>query len=209
MNPLPIGGRVIEFIEEGHQYLVDGREVRSWSAIAKEAGLLPEFPDTAFAKVANAKHRGRQIHEACALLIKGQPFNPQELHDESLPYVQAFLDYWRLHGLSAVSAETPLYNVELDYCCTPDFHTSTKVFDVKTTDRPHRTWGLQLTAQSLAQNNAARQIIWLRPKLKTRSYEIIPARDPRVFTGLDIQVVYEACRGEYDGPAITAWKAMR
>jgi hypothetical protein len=199
----------IVFIEEPHGYLVDGRAVRSWSQVAKDAGLLPEFPDTAFAKVANAKYRGKQIHEACAMLIRGEPFNPQELHDESLPYVQAFLDYWRVHGAGRPRVETPLYCPRLDFCCTPDFFNDHTVYDIKTTDRPARSWGLQTAAQALAHDGAPRRcIIWLRPKLKSRNYEILDD-DSRWFSMQDYRVVEEACRGEYDGPAITAWKALK
>lgn len=197
----------IELREEDHTYWVDGVEKRSWSAIAKAAGLLPDFPDSAYAKVVNAKHRGRQIHQACAMLILGQPFDVKQLHDEALPYVQAFLEFWNIHGCRAV-AETPLYHPDLDYCTTPDFHTPDTVFDIKTTDRPSRTWGLQTAAQILALGGLShrRRIVWLRPKLKTKKYELIEPEDCRVFTVQDFEVVREAATGQYDGPAITVWK---
>jgi hypothetical protein len=205
---------VIRFEEEGHRYFVDDREVHSWSKCMEDAGLLPTFPDTAFAKVANAKHRGRQIHEACAIFLRGQPLDVTQLHDESLPYVQAFVDYWRKEAhvmipASSLHAETPLYNAELDYCCTPDFHTPVAVYDIKTTDRPSKTWGLQTAAQRLAHGGQHRAIVWLRPKLKSRNYELLAPPDPRVFTPHDFDVVREVCKGEYDGPAITAWKALK
>jgi hypothetical protein len=211
-----IAAHEITFIEEGHQYFVDGRAVRSWSQCMADAGLLPTFPDTAFAKVANAKHRGRQIHEACAIFLRGQPLDVTQLHDESLPYVQAFCDYWRESGRSPVTVEQPLYCAELDFCCTPDFVLRDHVLDIKTTARPSLTWGLQTAAQALAldpSGAALRSIVWLRPHLKSRSYEVHDHRSPwaskQIFSPLDMEVVCEVCRGEYDGPAITAWKALR
>jgi hypothetical protein len=199
---------LIEFRAETHQYFVYGREVRAWSTIAKQMGLVPEFTDIAYAKVVNAKHRGKQIHQACAMLLQGIPFDPHALADESIPYVHAFCEFWRRHSLPGAEAETPLYCADLDFCTTPDFHNTYSVNDIKATDRPARSWGLQTAAQALALGgNPERRIIWLRPKLKTRApFEILEPDCRRAFSELDFEVVREACAG-IEGPAIQAWKA--
>lgn len=200
---------VIQFIEEPHGYLVDGVPVPSWSELMDKAGLLPVIPPEVMPWVINAKHRGKQIHQAAAIIMSGQGFDPDELAPESLPYVQAFVDYWLKHKTHPVDVETPLYSAALGYCCTPDFHTRHAVYDLKTTDRPSRTWGIQTAAQALAAGAHTRRIVWLRPKLKTRNFEVIEVPDPRVFSEFDFAVVREVCAGTYDGPAITAWKALR
>jgi hypothetical protein len=196
--------------EHADYYLVDGRRVRRWHTVAREMGLEPQFPqpgEPGYWNTVNAKHRSKQVHAASAMLIRGVPFDLNDLDDESLPYVQAFLTYWTRHGEIAVETETPLYCAALDFCTTPDHHTVRRVNDVKGTDRPWRAWGLQSAAQALALNGgrAGRRIIWLRPKLKTRSYEILEPGDTRAFSDLDFDVVREACAG-IEGPAIQAWK---
>jgi hypothetical protein len=207
MTALALQKPQIEFREEGHKYFVDGREVRAWSTVAKQMGLVPEFADVAYAKVVNAKHRGKQIHQACAMLLQGIPFDPRELADESIPYVHAFCEFWRQHSLPGVDVETPLYCAALDFCTTPDFHTAYSVNDIKATDRPARSWGLQTAAQALALGRKPeRWIVWLRPKLKTKQpFEILKPGDTRAFSDLDFDVVREACAG-IEGPAIRAWK---
>src|SRR5262245_23915492 len=194
-------------------YLVDGRQVRRWHKVARDAGLVEPISDLAYERVTNAKHRGRQVHEAIELFLKGQPFDPQDLADESLPYVQAFLEYWHRHGVPPTAVEQPIYHPGLNFCTTPDFTIDECVFEVKTQSERSKLWGLQTAAQQIAAGTLFRAVIWLRPKLKTRSYDVITGGrlggTADVFHYLDHDVVREACRGEYDGPAITAWKALR
>jgi len=201
---------VIEFQEEGHVYRVNGVEKRYWSQIAIDAGLAPKMRgpgEPGYENYVNAKHRGRQVGEAAAILIRGQSFDPHQLANESIPYVQAFLDYWHRHAVVAV-AETPLYCAELDFCITPDFHTRTHVFEIKTPRKRERSWALQHAAQALALGGRRGGIIWLRPHLKTRNHEVL-LPPGGIYSPYDSDVVREACRGEYDGPAITAWRALQ
>jgi len=206
---------LILYNDEQHSYTVNGRPTRYWSQIARDAGLTEEPPDTALERVTNAKHRGIQVHDACALLLERRDYPGffDDLHEESLPYVQAFhgflMEYPSLGRARAVQVETPLYNAALDYCCTPDFHTQSRVYDIKTTAKPSRTWGLQTAAQALAHGACTtRVIVWLRPKLKTKTYEVHVSENcnPRIFSDLDFQVVEAACRGEYDAKCIQHWK---
>jgi hypothetical protein len=141
------------------------------------------------------------------MLLQGIPFDPHALADESIPYVHAFCEFWRRHSLPGAEAETPLYCADLDFCTTPDFHNAYSVNDIKATDRPARSWGLQTAAQALALGGKPeRRIIWLRPKLKTRApFEILAPDCRRAFSELDFEVVREACAG-IEGPAIQAWK---
>jgi len=201
----------ITFDPEDEDYcLVPGRgRVRRWHKVARDAGLVEPISDLAYERVTNAKHRGRQVHEAIELFLKRQPLDVTMIHDEALPYVQAFIEYWDKHGHANVQAEAPQYCVELDFCTTPDFRTPGVVYEVKTASQPNRLWGLQSAAQMIACSALVRRVIWLRPKLKTRTFEILEFPDDRVFSEWDGDVVREACRGEYDGPAISAWKALR
>jgi hypothetical protein len=201
---------LIEFRAETHQYFVYGREVRAWSTIAKQMGVERRFPqpgEPGYWNTVNAKHRGKQIHQASCWLITGVDFDPAQLDNESIPYVHAFCKFWRRYSLPGAEAETPLYCADLDFCTTPDFHTPYAVYDIKATDRPARSWGVQTAAQALALGGKPeRRIIWLRPKLKTRQpFEIVEPGDIRAFSELDFDVVREACAG-IEGPAIQAWK---
>jgi len=201
--------------EDGDFYLVDGLPVRRWHAVEREARLSQPMPDhpAALRNIINAKHRGKQIHDAVALILEGKQFDPELLADESLPYVMAFLTYWTecrpLH-LGQLRVEEPLWNRDLAYCCTPDFLDDFSINEIKTTDRPSRCWGLQTAAQSLAQGDGLeRRVIWLRPKRKSCPYEVLTPSDPRVFSVYDYDVVREATAGDYDGPATTAWRKER
>src|SRR5262249_18110906 len=156
------------------------------------AGLTEEPPAIALERVANAEHRGTQIHDACALLLEGQPLDMSTLHEESRPYVEAFMaflvEYPSLTRSRVIHVETPLYNEALVYCCTPDFHTASRVYDLKTTAKASRTWGLQTAAQALAHGSCQnRVIVWLRPQLKTKTYEVHVSENcnPRIFSDLD------------------------
>ena len=205
----------IHFDEATHTYTRNGVVVRYWSQIAIDAGLAEEPPAIALERVTNAKHRGTQIHDACALILEGRTGTTllKNLHEESRPYVEAFMaflvEYPSLTRSRAIHVETPLYNEALDYCCTPDFHTQSRVYDIKTTAKPSRTWGLQTAAQALAHGACTtRVIVWLRPKLKTKTYEVHVSENcnPRIFSELDFRVVEAACRGDYDAPCIQQWK---
>jgi len=203
-----------------HTYRVDGEIKRSWSQVSREMGLSVEFPEAAFAHVENARARGTQVHAYAAdYILRGLP-PPYDLvdstdgqpyvHPETVPYLKAFEDFVLASGVSPTAIERPLYSPELDICCTPDFTTKIGVYDIKHTDKPSRTWGLQLACQAIAHDVlATRAIVWLRPKLKTRRYEVHSSDHSwnRIFTAFDFDVVREACAGIH-GPAIKAWKAL-
>lgn len=206
---------VIVLDEFTHTYTVDGVGKRSWSQISRDAGLAEDLSGVPVHHLANARARGSQIDDACALFMEGKWTQEHWalLSDESRPYVKAFIDCASDHifprSLSRISVQTPLYCRKLDFCCTPDFHEPLIVNDVKTAKKPARQWGLQTAAQQLAHGDAmVRRIIWLRPHLKTRQYEIHTDRDmdPRIFSKWDYQVVEDACLGNYDSEAIRAWK---
>jgi hypothetical protein len=194
---------IIHDPEDEDYCLVDGRQVRRWHKVARDAGLVEPIPDAAYEKFINAKHRGRQVHEAIEFFLKGQPFNLEDIDHESLPYLQAFVEYRTTATEPVLQVEQPLYNAELDYCTTPDFCTVTCAYEVKTASQRSPLWALQVSAQVLARGTGDGCVLWLRPKLKTRKFELL------MFAESYFDVVREACRGEYDGPAITAWKALR
>jgi len=184
---------------------VAGRgRVRRWHKVARDAGLAPNFSDMVYERVVNAKHRGRQVHEAIELFLKRQPFDCTQIAEEAVPFVHAFLHYWQHERPIVTQVETPIYCAELDYCTTPDFRNAEYVYEIKTQSERSKLWGLQTAAQQLAAGVSRRAVIWLRPHLKTRCWQYADCYSPH-----DLDVVREACRGEYDGPAITAWKAIK
>src|SRR5215831_17170133 len=197
--------------DEDYCFVAGRGRVRRWHKVARDAGLVPEFPDAAYQALVNAKHRGRQVDEATQLIMRGDPFDVRALAEESLPYVQVFLAWWQQNRpVFAFDVQRPFYNEYLDYCTTPDFCTAACVYDIKTSSQRSRLWGLQLAAQALAHGAADRCVVWLRPRLKgPRVHELRDDDYSKIYSRFDYDVVREACRGEYDGPAITAWKARR
>lgn len=190
-------------------YLVDGRPVDRWHTKAEKAGLLPNLPqpgEPGYDNVVNAKHRGRQVGQAVEFLLKREPFDFSELHDEALPYVMAFIDCIKqvhMPGPWPSGVEMPVYNAELGYVVKPDWHYPAHPYELKTPHDADRTWGLQEMAQEMALGAADGTIIWLRPKLKTRKYEIHQRSQPwqrrrngtsLIFSDLDRAVVEAACQ---------------
>ena len=198
---------LILYNDEQHSYTVNGRPTRYWSQIALDAGLAEPLPETAW--VIEAKHRGTQIHDVCALILERRTVDTSQIAEEALPYIMAFTSFLEAHNIGARVVESPLYNADLDYCCTPDWYTPRRVYELKTTAKPSRLWGLQTAAQALAHGSAiSRVIVWLRPKLKTKQYEVHVSDngDRRIFSDLDFKVVEAACRGDYGAKCIEQWK---
>src|SRR5262245_46744766 len=127
--------------DEDYCFVAGRGRVRRWHKVARDAGLVEPISDLAYERVTNAKDRGRQVHQGIEFFLKGVPFNPHDLADESLPYMQAFLEYWHKNGARIVEVETPIYCAELDYCTTPDFAFPGIVHEVKTSSECNRLWG--------------------------------------------------------------------
>lgn len=204
--------------EETHVYRVDGREVRSWSQIMTDAGLAQDLSMVPAHHLANARAKGSQVHDACALIMEGKytPEHEAVVPEEAKPCVRAFEHYWQGHRewMGTPQVETPLYCASLDFCCTPDYWTHIGVYDLKTTSKVSRTWGLQTAAQWLAHggNDEHRAIIWLTGKPKARApfgYEVFFSTDNpnrRIFSALDFDVVKAAAQGDYDADCIRRWR---
>src|SRR5262249_35258739 len=146
--------------EETHVYRVDGRIVRGFHEMMAPLGLWDELASIPAHWLENAKKRGAQVHDACALIMEGreEELNAQiyDLDDdacaawekETEPYVAAYRAAWldpACHSVigsivPTLYVETPLYCAELDFCCTPDWHTILSVNDIKTQKKPSRTW---------------------------------------------------------------------
>ena len=75
---------------ETHIYTVNGIPKRSLSSILEP--LKEPFPELAYERVVNAKHRGTQIDDACSLIMEGKftSLHDELLADEARPYVGAF-----------------------------------------------------------------------------------------------------------------------
>ena len=211
--------------EETHVYRVEGRIVRGFHEMMAPLGLWDEYAairdgqhgEYRARALANAKARGSQIDDACSLIMEGKytPEHDALLSDEARPYVDAYREFWAtIPGIPGerrgLCVQTPLYSATLDFCCTPDWHTSMSVTDIKATSKCSRTWGLQTAAQQLAHGSASdRRIIWLRPDLKGRKYEAHSGQymNRRIFSALDFDVVKAAAQGDYDADCIRRWRA--
>ena len=221
----------IIFEEATHRYFVvedDGeqREVPSFSKRLEDAerecrtllgvehvGFRPNYGGVSDEVLANARARGSAIDDACSLIMEGRftAADWMRLHEQAKPYVLAFQDFLRPFGpilRADLCVQTPLYCRKLDTCCMPDFHDDESVNDLKAQDKPNREWGLRLAMMALAHGEATTErSIWLRPKLKTRSYEVHTRNqgNPKIFSTWDYQVVEAICLQDYDAEAIKQW----
>ena len=182
----------------------------------EHVGFRPNYGGVSDEVLANARARGSAIDDACSLIMEGR-FTAADwlrLHDEAKPYVLAYQDFWKLDPVTyrdedpTLRVQTPLYCRQLDTCCMPDWHDDVSVNDLKAQDKASREWGLRLAMMALAHGDATiERSIWLRPKLKTRQYEVHTRNqmDRRIFSKWDSQVVEAICLQDYDAEAIKQW----
>jgi len=201
----------IVFVESTHQYFVKGREVRSLSSLTRPLHEpLPDHP-VVQRNLANARARGAQVDDGAARIMLGKGFPIATVSDEAIPYLHAFASFWQetkptMEG-QALYVQTPLYCEELDFCCTPDFHLASVVWDLKATSKASRLWGLQTAGQALANSCLERRILWLRPTTR-HQYELHDARNGnrRIFSDRDFHVIRALARGELGGSVVERWK---
>ena len=144
---------MIEFFEDTHTYLVDGREVACVSDVlsyitASHYGSINE------AVLRQAAQKGTDVHKACQEIDYGCEV---EVDPQIAPYVRAYCDFLRDYEPEWEEIEQMHYDDDEDYCGTVDrmgfIDGRPVVLDIKTTGSPTKlnyvSYCSQLWAYSL------------------------------------------------------------
>lgn len=118
---------MIEFVEENHEYKVDGVVKPSVTQILKDLGITEDYGDLS----PFYANRGTAVHHFCTILAQGfldwdtvaddaqsflAQFGGDVTWEDCLPYVRTFQGLMFALGLEYVSSEVACYNEELGYC---------------------------------------------------------------------------------------------
>ncbi len=110
---------VVDFEAATHTYRVAGRKVPSVTQVLEGVGLT-DFSHVAPDVLAHAQDRGTKVHQACALLVRGE-LEWSSVADEIEGYVRAADSFLRHHhSFSAEYVEHPFYEPHARYCGTID-----------------------------------------------------------------------------------------
>lgn len=114
-----LGGKMIEFNEEKHEYTIDGERLPSVTEICEPISFkkLDAVDKTIVAKAAA---RGSEIHEMiCNYMYTGE-FTDDAIPAEYEPYLSAFLEWWFNYAPEPLYNEMLVGSKELGYCGTCD-----------------------------------------------------------------------------------------
>lgn len=105
----------IFFDEQTHTYLVDGQEVPSVTEILKPLHRSYEAVNPSVLEY--AANRGKAIHSALEAYDKGEEF---EVSPETLPYIEAYMDWADIYKPRWEAIEEITYHENLGYIGTLD-----------------------------------------------------------------------------------------
>ena len=120
---------------------------------------------------AAAKKRGTQVHEAIASTLLNQKVKKLNNEEAALGF-SAWADWWKLQSIEGSrTVEQTLVDIPLGLTGTPDFHTSSELFDWKVSKarEPKWTWHWQCVAylHLLGRFDGKYRIIQLHPEVGT------------------------------------------
>ena len=121
------------FLEDSHQYLLNGSELPSVSELCTPLHKSV-YTDVPKWQLEAAAERGTAVHLATQQLDTA---GSAETADEYAPYVSAYASFLRLHKPSWSLIERPMYHPELRYAGMPDRYGimdgCATLLDIKTT----------------------------------------------------------------------------
>lgn len=130
------------FVEESHQYFVDGVEVPSVSHILKTLKLSKDYfgVDTFY------RDRGIAVHKAIELYVHND-LDEKTLDPFVVPYFEGFKKWWEKENIrhpgQQVHVEVPLYSERLGFAGTIDMVLNGFIWDFKCSKDPDRAAELQ------------------------------------------------------------------
>jgi hypothetical protein len=143
----------LDFVEEGHRYLVDGRPVPSVTTLISQAGRGVDYSAVPAFVLEQARNRGIHVHAACDLYDQGD-LDLDSVVERWRPYVEAWRRFSDEHQPTSLRPELRVYHPGFDYAGTLDLHCLIDgvptVIDRKTSKSIHPdSYGLQTAAYSL------------------------------------------------------------
>ena len=203
---------MIEFFEDAHTYLVDGREVPSVSDIlayitASHYGSINE------AVLKQAAQRGTDVHKACQEIDYGCE---AEVDPQIAPYIRAYCDFLRDYAPDWQEIEQIHYDEDEDYCGTVDrmgfIDGKPVILDIKTTGSPTKanyvayatqTWAYSLFYYAKYKHDIKRYILFLKKDGKYRLLSCEEYEEKNRFTGSNIWnmcvMLYQTLKGVLNG----------
>lgn len=104
------------FYDEGHRYEVDGAEVPSVSELCRFISR-EVYGDVTQWRLDNAADRGTRVHKACEIL---DLYGKADVDDDIVPYLQAYLQFRKEHGVAYTMIEKSLFHPVENYAGTID-----------------------------------------------------------------------------------------
>jgi hypothetical protein len=170
----------LEFDRAAHRYVLGGKEVPSVTTVLQSLEMFDGIP---FHILDAARERGQFVHEAMALLVRGQ-LDWSSVDLSLLPYIEGGKRFLDESGIVVIASELPMGCAKLRYAGTLDIYgelrNSECIIDFKATAAVPPTVGPQTAAydrlyQSKFGGKARkRYCVQLRPG----DYRIHPLTDP-------------------------------
>lgn len=182
---------MIEFIEQGHLYLVDGVITPSITTILKATIFADKYNGVSDDVLRRAAYFGTQVHKAIEIA------DNFHLDDEQGVVYQRYLELVKTHNIKPISHEI-MVHYGYDYAGTLDMEAVIDdldcLVDVKTTytlDLEYLSWQLSLYEMARGKVYDKFYCIWL-PKRKGAKLVEIPRKPKDELLKL-IEVYYETC----------------
>jgi hypothetical protein len=180
-------GDEVEFFRDAHAYVdVDGRRIMSITQAIKIAGLI-DYSMVSPDVLEYAAWRGRLVHQAAAVIDRGEDLDEYHIPDECLVYIDAYQRFVKEMNFVPDPAwiERPMIVTLFGHriATTPDaigtINGVPTVVERKATSAKHPSWAIQTAGQALALRSAGIQI---RQRLavqllKTGKYSLDPHED--------------------------------
>lgn len=187
----------LEFIEEGHQYLVDGQPVPHVTGLLQG---MHSFAGVPLDVLEFARNRGSRAHRVCHYYDEGDfGADQEEQLRQNWPDEWGYLQGWKRFTADTkpkwLAIEKPVYHHLLRYAGMLDRqgsltvgkrHIPESILDIKTAEASHPVWGVQTMAYAHAAGcpKAPRFTVQLKKNGTYRLLEWKDAQDWPVFVSL-------------------------
>ena len=140
----------LEFLENEHAYLLDGKRVPSVTQVIREVLAPDEYAGIPLHVLDHAAKRGRAVDRMIELDLAGE-LDPDSLHPELLPYWnawQAFPDRQAWQDDPYLLSQVRVFSAARGYAGTYDLYLPQPcvLIDIKATAQVPRTVGIQTAA---------------------------------------------------------------
>lgn len=175
---------MLEFIEDGHQYILNGSPVPS---VTQCTSLLADYSAIPAGVLAAAAEFGTHVHLATELWDQGELVE-EELDHALIPYLDAWKSFVLESGFVYSHIESRIFSKHLRYAGTLDrvgfMNGKTVIIDIKTPSVVHPSTGPQTAAYQFAHEEMTGEKIKGRYAVQLKGdgkYKLIPYTDKNDF----------------------------